>query len=383
VIDRRAKQGSGNYDTFTLDKYPTYTAKEGDHSIRVLPPLCESLEHYAMHVWLHSSVGADNQTYLCLKEGLNQPCPLCEERRRLEREGASKDEIAQFKPYKRAMMWIINRKKPDLGPLLWACPWTLERDLAGLAVDKQTGDILCIDHWDAGYDITFSREGSTQTNTKYGSIAVARRSTPLSDDPAQQDAWLEFVQNNPLPDTLNFYSYAHVLAKFTGESDSSVEEAAAIVQTRSDIRARRPGEAPVEEPVADDSQELPPEEEALPFTEGSELNGIEDEVIDDPDAPLDEAGLPPEEPPEEALPVPVRRAPAGPVAQRPAVSVRPTAAPTRPAVSGQPRPSSPPSTAASAPQRPTTVGVRSAGATPTGRPSISQQVSSGIRAPLH
>jgi hypothetical protein len=98
---------------------------------------------------------------------------------------------------------------------MWSMPWTIDRDICARAVDRTTGEVFAPDDPDAGYDVSFKKEGTGQT-TKYVGIDLARRPSPLSDDPAQAQAWLDFVVAHPLPDQFILADADHILKVFTG-----------------------------------------------------------------------------------------------------------------------------------------------------------------------
>jgi hypothetical protein len=48
--------------------------------------------------------------------------------------------------------------------------------------------------------------------------------SPVHDDEGLEQDWLNFVQDNPLPDVLNFYDYDHIKAQFDGQAGRSDDE---------------------------------------------------------------------------------------------------------------------------------------------------------------
>ncbi len=82
-------------------------------------------------------------------------------------------------------------------------------------VDKDTGEVLPIDHPEDGYDVTFEKNG-TGMKTRYEGVSIARRSSPLG-----KREWLEFAMDNPIPDQLVYYPYEHIAKAFGGKSAHS------------------------------------------------------------------------------------------------------------------------------------------------------------------
>ena len=223
-VQKRASQQGGMYDSCYRQDLKVWVPKPGDQVFRVLPPTWDDAEHYAIDAWIHSSVGPDNQSYLCLEKMKGERCPVCEAIKDATRRGDGDEEwVGSVKPYRRVLAWIIVRGEEKEGPQLYPMPWTMDRDLTKHMIDKTTGDILEVDDPEDGYDCEFEREG-TGMKTKYVAIAVARRSSPLSDDEDEAQEWLEFVMQNPLPDVLNYYSYDHIEKVFGAAEPAPVDD---------------------------------------------------------------------------------------------------------------------------------------------------------------
>lgn len=233
-MEQRASQQGGNYDSFVKDEYRTYTAKKGDNAIRILPrDESENARHYGEDIWVHYSVGPDGGSVLCPAKMANEACPLCEERARAEKRGAE-EEAGELKPVRRVAMWIIDRKNEDQGPLLWAAPWTVDRDIAKATKDRETGRYYIIDDPEQGYDVYFDVDGEGRQK-KYGPYQTARR--PSSVD----EKYLDFVVNNPLMDALRYRDYEEIRAIFEGgASKDGAKRAESTATARADREERRP-----------------------------------------------------------------------------------------------------------------------------------------------
>jgi len=234
ALKNRATTYGSNFDTAYRPSIQTFTVKEGLVTLRILPATWPNAQHYGYDIWLHSSVGPENQTYLCRKMMLKEPCPVCEERERALREGDEKY-AGDLKAYRRVLVWVIDRDHEEEGPQLYPMPWTIDRDLAAMAVDPRTGEIINIDHPDEGYDVSFTRQGS-KVNTKYIGVSIARRVSYVSEDEAKQNSWLDFVTDNPVPNCLNYYDYEHIKANFDGAEAAAPADDEAV-PTRSSRRA--------------------------------------------------------------------------------------------------------------------------------------------------
>jgi len=136
------------------------------------------------------------------------PCPICEERHKLEAEGKGDEDYAKdLRTSKRVLVYVVDRDDED-EVKAWAMSWTMDRDFCNLSTDKRTGEVYEIDNPEEGYDVEFTREGKG-IQTKYNGVAVARRSSELDNEEA-----LEFAIENPLPDITIIYEYDHIAKAF-------------------------------------------------------------------------------------------------------------------------------------------------------------------------
>lgn len=244
-LQERANQSGGGFEGFILDEFPTYRTTKGDHYIRILPPTWSYPDgtpgdHYGMDVWTHFGVGPDNGSVLCLQKMQDKACPLCEQRIRLERAG-DEEEANALKPIRRVLMWILNRKDEKRGAVVWACPWTVDRDLAKISRDTMSGTIYYIDDPEDGYDISFEREGDGRT-TKYTGMQLARRPTSVP------ERILDYIQQNPLDKTLRWRTYDEIKRMYEGTGGDEDEAPR--------HRAREDEERPRRRPT-DDEDEAP------------------------------------------------------------------------------------------------------------------------------
>ena len=214
TVRDRANQQTGGYDKIIKDT-EFFKPKEGENNIRILPPtwnLKEWSDNWAIEVWLHRDIGPDKATYLCLDKMNKGKCPICEAR--LDARGD--DEIRALKPKTSMLAYIINRDDEKAGPVVWALSNRFEQDICLRMQDKRTGEVLAIDHPDNGYDISFTRTG-TGIKTRYAGIDIARRPSPLADRERDQDKWLDFIQDSPLPDLLDFKTYDYLSQVYAGK----------------------------------------------------------------------------------------------------------------------------------------------------------------------
>lgn len=220
-IKERANMKGGNFDTIFKSKYTQWKPKEGKNLIRILPR--EGGEHYGLDIYVNYNIGADNQSYLSLSKMGKGDDPLAEARREAQKE-SDKDLVKALNPTQRVLYWIVDRNDEDAGPLLWASPFTFDKALANLCVDEDTKEIINIDDPNEGHDIRFYKEGTgLKTNYDPSKMKVLGES-PISEDEGLQNEWLEFVSENPLEETLNFYDYDHIKMAFDGQAGRRDED---------------------------------------------------------------------------------------------------------------------------------------------------------------
>jgi hypothetical protein len=208
-VRERAEQQGGSFDRYTDSAIPMLRVGKS-HTLRILPPAYDIDidrwgKNWSIPIYVHYNIGPDKGTYLCLQRMEQGDCPICEAR---AEQNLQEGEPDPLKPTLRYLCFVIDRDNEREGPMLWALPWTIEREIQSLSLDGKEG-LLPIDHPDDGYDISFSREGKG-IQTKWVGVKIARRSSPISDNPKTQKAWLAFIEENPLPDTLHFEDYKYL-----------------------------------------------------------------------------------------------------------------------------------------------------------------------------
>lgn len=216
TIKERATRKSSRFDSIFKQGYDSFRPHQGDNLIRYMPPTWDDADHYGYTAHVHRNIGPDNATYLCLRKMKNKPCPCCEAYKEAKDAGES-EEAAALATGERIISWILDRDADDPEkPILYDTSWTQDRDITSLCVNERSGEVLMIDHPDKGFDVSFKRSG-TGLRTKYYGYAIAREDSPLHDSEKVQDEILEYVKENPVPDTLNFYDYDYLAGVLSGK----------------------------------------------------------------------------------------------------------------------------------------------------------------------
>lgn len=335
-VSRRSKQSGGTYDSFIDPAIPMYKSKEGECTIRILPPTWEDVEKWGtgweVGVTVHYGVGPDEGTYLCLAKMKGETCPVCEARR----DAADADEADALRPGWRALCWIIDRDNEKAGPQVWSMPITMFRDINARSIDKKSGSVVKIDHPEKGYDVLFNREGSG-LRTKYTAVEIDRESTPIHDNEKLQDRWLDYIVDNPLNELLNFFDFAYIEKVLHGKADSRRPAAEEEEPRRGGRRRADPAEeeeeaprgrrrAPAEdEPRSTRRRAAPAEEEETDLGPRSRREGRRASAEEEPRSTRRRQDPPLEE--EEEAPRTTRRRAAPAEEEEPAPTTRRRAAP--------------------------------------------------------
>ena len=255
-VDKRMNQGGKDFDKYIDGDVKMFSVNDGDNAIRLLPPTWRPTRHYGLDIYVHYGVGPDRQTYLCLNKmqdaamdfadriEKDEPdlasalrankgkCPICEERELILRDGDEKH-AKELDAKKRVLVYMIDRDGKKEGLQAWAMPWTVDRDIVSVSVDKRTGAALPIDHPDEGFDIFFKKTGQ-KDRTEYTGVQVDRHASRLGDD-----AWLDEAMDRPLPEILVFFDYDHISNVFGGGGGAVRDEPRGRGRDRDDDRGGR------------------------------------------------------------------------------------------------------------------------------------------------
>ncbi len=235
ALDKRTTQTATDMVGFVQPKFPFYKV-QNDNWLRILPPTWDDAAHYGLDVYVHFNVGPNNASVLCTSRMDNLDCPVC--RAQAEAEAAGREEEArELRAVKRVLTWVIDRKNEDKGPLVYAMPWTLDRDICLVSKDKRTGEVYLLDHPDQGYDISFDRTGEKR-NVKYVGIQISKKASSVS-----QQA-LDYIQAHPLPSILWKRTPAEVAAIFGARPAGGVADTVpfdgAVPRGTSEVVEQRP-----------------------------------------------------------------------------------------------------------------------------------------------
>jgi gp32 DNA binding protein like len=208
-VTKRSTQGANEFDKFLIEAVKMFKPNDKDNNIRILPPTWPKPKHYGLDIHVHYGVGPDKQSYLCLHKMKGEACPICEDRQ-LALEDGDEKYAKELEAKRRVLVYLIDRDAAKEGLQAWSMPWTVDRDICAISVDKRSGEVLPIDHPDEGYDVSFEKKGAKE-RTEYLGMQIARRASSLGNDD-----WLDQAVDLPLTETLVYFSYNHIAKAFGG-----------------------------------------------------------------------------------------------------------------------------------------------------------------------
>lgn len=216
VAARAAGQG-GDFKGFLANEYTTFSPKKGSNWIRILPPTWDEAPHYGLEVDVHYGVGPDRASVLCNAKMFKTKCPICEAHNKAQKAGD--EELAkELRASTRVVVWLLDRNEKDKGPLLYAMPMSMDKDICKISMDKQTGEVFAIDDPEGGYNVSFDKDGEGM-KTKYAGYQLDRRASSV------EAVHLDYISNHPITGCLVERTYDEVLALFQGAQEEEKKPA--------------------------------------------------------------------------------------------------------------------------------------------------------------
>src|SRR5574344_1079248 len=174
------ESGSGGEDT----RKDFWTAPMGKSIIRIVP-IAYSPDDVATELQFHNKL---SKYPILSLTNFNKLDPVEEFRAKLREQGGKDNWSLNGKltPSSRYMIPVIVRGEEDKGVRLWSVGILIYKALIRLAADDEIGDFTDVVD---GYDVKVTKvEGNPYPET---SIDLARKSSPLSEDPKQVELWLK------------------------------------------------------------------------------------------------------------------------------------------------------------------------------------------------
>lgn len=220
-----------------LDDVNFWKCEEGQHIIDIIPYVAgsnnpdteEGERDFKLAVFVHRDVGdVEGQMVVCPKETFNQPCPICEHRKELRRDGdADEDLIKELTPsrYSRVIYNIIcydSRREEEKGVQVWhTSEYLFDQHLLKLAQGPVRRGSQAPDSFVEfacpveGKSISFTTEGK-KMNTKHMGMQFVDRDYEI-DDETLDDAQC-------LDELINFHTYDEIYALYWGEEGEGPDD---------------------------------------------------------------------------------------------------------------------------------------------------------------
>jgi len=292
---QRMKQGQAvssgirSYFKEGLEGVGFWAPKEGDHILDIIPYMAgpddpnvkEGNPTYVLEIYIHPDVGGiENQTMICMEKTYKKPCPICEHRRSLQKEGADEDLVKSLQPrrYPRSIYNVVcydSEKDESKGIQIFdTSHYLFEMYLLKLAQgssrggQRPTGFIPFADP-EEGKSIRFTRQGMKE-NTRYIAHAFENRNYVISPELLETAHQLDQLIHIP--------TYEEVYQAYWGETSESEALPKTVTSSEPPAPARPAGRVrptqQVATPPAEEEEESPPpveaEEEAPPEGENQD-----------------------------------------------------------------------------------------------------------------
>jgi len=157
-------------------------------------------------------------------------CPICVQANKLMATGNEKDykKAKKFQPRRRIYMNVIVRGQESDGPKVWAFGVMIEEQLYEIRKDPEEGGPYT--NPVKGFDLIVRRKGTGQNDTEYTITPSTKRPSPLHEDAAQMNEWIE---SQPTHDRyMTILTPAQIEAKLRGEEIEEDEEEEAPRKSR-------------------------------------------------------------------------------------------------------------------------------------------------------
>lgn len=259
-VEKRLNRTGGSFQSFLHDDYKLFKPAVGDNFIRFMPPTWDDAEHWGFEIHVHYNVGPERASVLCLSKMYGKKCPICEAQAAARKAGD--EELAkELGARMQVVSWVMNMKDTSAGPQIYSMSFRMDSDFIKLTRDRESGEIYQIDNPEEGYNVSYQREGTTQTTTKYSGFQLARKASSIQED------WLEYVVAHPIPVALVNRDYDEVKALFEGndkKSDDAAETSNPPAEVKPKFVSKVAKKPEPEEAAEPEAKEAEPEVAATP-----------------------------------------------------------------------------------------------------------------------
>ena len=168
---KQGGQGKYNYvDAKKLERLgiSPYKVSSGDNFIRIISPP-DLTKFYGKEIFIHTKIGADGVTVLCMNKMFDEPCAVREYREKLAGAGMDADVLKALSWSHRYLFFVIDTKNDsteDEGLRWYDAPAQIKDNIVTLSKNKRTGENIDVSDPEHGRDIEFVRTGA-KLKTRY------------------------------------------------------------------------------------------------------------------------------------------------------------------------------------------------------------------------
>jgi len=182
---------------------------------------------------IHRHVGANDQTIVCPKRTLNEPCPICEYQAKLKKKGADKEKIKELYPTDRSLYAVnpLDVDKFDEGTIVvWDMANYLFEDVLfdEIKRNKSYGKFASLEE---GFTLELKLKWKSLGKSVWPEI----KNIEFKDREAYKESWLKKVPD--LDNILKILSYEEIEEMFF-ENDSD-ERGGGLHETEADDKFER------------------------------------------------------------------------------------------------------------------------------------------------
>ena len=202
-----------------------WSCKEGEHALDILPyevgegnPRSKKGEiDYVLILWIHENIGVNSARLVCPARNYKNPCPICEERKKLEDGGADEDTIKVLLPKRRCFYNVTcydSQAEEEKGVQVWEVShYFMEAHLVELSRKSRGGGNIPFSAPEkgSGKTILFRKEGKGAGNVKYIGHRFEERDYDIPDDVLMSAYCLEDIMHIPTYEELEATFYGRAL----------------------------------------------------------------------------------------------------------------------------------------------------------------------------
>ena len=200
-----------------------YKPVEGKNRINIIPYEIKTKNHplvkkgefeigdkdYVMDFYIHKSVGPTETSVLCLKSTYGKPCPVCELRAKLRKDG-KEDEAKALKPSRRVAYNVEDLKEPGKVKIFETSDFLFEKELIDEARDDEENGFVDFADPEEGKEIKFRASKVSQGGfefLEFKSFGFEDRDEEISSKLLKQAISFDEIMNVPTYDDVEKILY--------------------------------------------------------------------------------------------------------------------------------------------------------------------------------